>query len=111
MLFRSKVFYEKIYHNLVRFYKNIITIKDFCKLNNIKVHFIETVCKPTDWIIENGYESKEDYVELKEYANLEYSLHMNQIAMDSKLPNVLCPSYHFSENIHSIVADKIIELL
>jgi hypothetical protein len=108
---KYKTLYEKNYHGFVRFYKNIITIKDFCKVNDIQLHFIQTHFDLLSVNIEEEYKNRKDYVEMKEYANLQYSINMLQIAIDCKLPNVLCPSSHYSEDVHSLVADKVIELL
>lgn len=99
---------EKNYHSLVRFYKNIITIKDFCKLNDIKLFFIERY--PIN-DVEPYFENYKDYVNLKNYANFKADLNFMKIVATQNLGNVMCPAFHFNETVHEYISNKVIELL
>jgi hypothetical protein len=109
-IIKYRILVEKNYHSLVRFYKNIISIQDFCKVNNIKLFFVS----PRNIIpeIEKDFSNIEDYVNLKKYSNLNIALSMQQLAIEcDKKENVMCPNYHYNEVVHEIVANKIIELI
>lgn len=97
---------EKNYHSLVKFYKNIITIKDFCKLNNIKLIFIDRNLVKG---VETQFENYEDYVNLKNYSNFVADLNLLEIVKN--LDEVMCPAHHFNEKVHEIIANKVIELI
>jgi hypothetical protein len=110
---RYKAMYETDYHQLVNFYKNIVLLQDFCKLNEITLHWIATfdnVLKqpgPT-----NGYAERPDINVLMEYANLNYTVDMREI-METEFAgqSVICPGGHFGEQIHHRIAEEIVKIL
>lgn len=107
-----KIEFERDYHQMINAYKNIILIQDFCKLNGIRLFWIAGhVNMNKDIEIESNLQDSRDLVALKDYCKFEYSIDMTEIASTCDLPDVLCPSGHYSETIHSIVADKLFKLI
>jgi len=110
---KFKVLYETHYHNLVNFYKNIILLQDFCKLNNIELHWVATFDNVSkDYWALDEYSDRPDINMLMEYANLEYTLDMKEIIVTEFAgQNVVCPGGHFGEIIHERTAQEIVRLL
>lgn len=98
------------YHSCVNFYKNIILIKDFCTSNNIQLVWLATM-HSVELPVEKEYKHAIDFLNLKEYANLNYDIDMNRIAADCGLPHVHAPSYHFTEEIHDLVAKQLLTII
>jgi hypothetical protein len=77
--------YESNYHSQVNFFKNIILLNDFCKLNDIPLLWVSTGFSGTaDAVIEDKYKQARDLINLKEYANLDYAVDMITVAKKSK---------------------------
>ena len=108
-----KINYEKDYHAFVNFYKNLIQIQDFCKVNNIRLLLLATVNGKTheNLVIEENYKNEIDLKNLVGYANLSFAIDMFDIAAKCDLPDVIAPSSHLSESVHSLVADKLYNIL
>lgn len=89
------------YHRMVMFYKNVILLQDFCKVNSIKLLWIAGNSN----IIEDNVVNKDikDFNNFKEYANFSYAVEMPKIAKDINV-GVLCPERHFAEKVHDAVA-------
>jgi hypothetical protein len=109
-VFKYMVSANKNYHSLIRYYKNIISIQDFCKVNNIKLFFLD---RNTTNQIESEFENYEDYINLKKYANFKVDLDMSQekIRTIFKTENIICPGHHYNENVHEYIANELIKLL
>jgi hypothetical protein len=107
-LINFKLAYQLDYHSLVNFYKNVVLLQDFCKLNNIVLMWVETY--RNNLISDTNNNLYTDLQNFKDYAALEYSTSMNEIA-DEINHNVLCPSGHFSEIVHEAVAIKLANLI
>ena len=110
---KYKAIYEKDYHQLVNFYKNIVLLQDFCKLNDITLHW---VASHDNILIDNwpmtGYEDRPDINMLMEYAKLEYIVDMKKIVETEFVgKQVVCPGGHFAESIHQRTAEKIVDIL
>lgn len=97
---------KKKYHGLVKFYKNIITIQDFCKVNNIKLIFIDRKLINS---VEKHFEDYEDYVNLKKYSNFKADLDILEIVKN--IDEAMCPGHHFNEKAHEVISNMIVELL
>lgn len=103
-----KLKYEKDYHVFVNFYRNVIFVKDFCEVNNIKLIWLSAASDEASRLtIEEQYKNEKDLLNLKEYAQLKYSIDMFDIASTCGLANVFAPSHHFSEEVHAIVANQL----
>ena len=108
---------SKFYHSMVKFYKNVITIQDFCKLNNIRLIFIDRnlirLAETQIKIVETQFENCEDYINLKNYSNFKANLNisLSDLGCTFKTESILCPSYHYAEIVHEYIADEIIKLL
>jgi hypothetical protein len=89
------------YHRMVMFYKNVILLQDFCKVNSIKLLWVAGNTN----IVENNVvdTDAEDYNNFKEYANFSYAAEMPKIAKDIDI-GVMCPGRHFAEKVHDAVA-------
>lgn len=100
------------YHAAVNFYKNIILIQDYCKLNDIQLHWIATHDNiVTEYAIESDVQDQYDLFALREYANLQYSIDMKNFFTEFNFQNMLCPGGHFSELVHERTAQEIVYLL
>jgi hypothetical protein len=106
-----KLEYETNYHNLIRFYKNIILLKDFCKNNNIVLYFINVFDSPTAAFIEDEYKDSEDLKNMICYADLKCVLDFHQLVVDNKYQKLLCSGGHFNFVAHEMFAQKIIEFI
>ena len=90
------------------FYKNAILLQDFCKVNNIKLLWIAgngNIIKDNNVVDQKNIE---DYKNFKEYVNFGYAIEMCEVAKDINI-NVMCPGYHFSETVHDVVANSLLE--
>ena len=113
---KYKVLHETDYHRLINFYKNVILIKDFCKLNDIDLYWVAPVNNyetGQNTKIDNSVlEKMEDYKLLKEYADLKYTIFMQGIKETEFFgKEVTCPGGHFAEAIHTVVATKLVEVI
>ena len=122
-IFDYKLKYETDYHCYINFYKNVILIKNFCSVNNIRLYFVLPLpLPPKFW--QSGYKPHpldvdakfsvtdiESIKNLENYANLVPDIYMTDIATSCKLPEVYAPGGHFAESIHEIVADKLFNII
>ena len=122
-IFDFKLKYETDYHCYTNFYKNVILIKNFCSVNNIRLYFVLPLpLPPKFW--QSGYKPHpldvdakfsvtdiESIKNLENYANLVPAINMTDIATSCKLPEVYAPGGHFAESIHEIVADKLFNII
>lgn len=96
------------YHRLVYFYKNIITIKDFCKQNNITLYWINF------WhhFLE-GFDYKDrDFINLKEYADLTYIFNWEDYFRTTfQNKKIFFSGGHMCEIVHDFIADKLVEII
>lgn len=98
------VHYVKDYsviHAYSNYYKNLILIQDFCKVNDIKLILIETLFKDAEESNENNL--------LRQYAKT-YDFSMSKIAHELG-GNIFAPCGHFSEIVHNKLADEIVKIL
>lgn len=122
-IFDFKLQYETDYHCYINFYKNVILIKNFCSVNNIRLYFVLPLpLPPKFW--QSGYKPHpldvdakfsvtdiKNIKNLENYANLVPDIYMTDIATSCKLPEVYAPGGHFAESIHEIVADKLFNII
>lgn len=106
-----KIRYEKNYHMLVNYYKNIIMLQDFCKSNDITLHWVS--CH--DDISRNSkpepeYENDICLNNFIEYADLDFIVRMEEVA-ERLHYDVYCPGGHFSEKVHEEVASIIANII
>ena len=106
-----KIRYEKNYHMLVNYYKNIIMLQDFCKSNDITLHWVS--CH--DDISRNSkpepeYENDICLNNFIEYADLDFIVSMEEVA-ERLHYDVYCPGGHFSEKVHEEVASIIANII
>jgi hypothetical protein len=96
------------YHRMLMFYKNAILLQDFCKVNSIKLLWIAgngNIIKDNNVVDQKNIE---DYKNFKEYVNFGYAIEMCEVAKDINI-DVMCPGYHFSETVHDVVANSLLE--
>lgn len=111
-----KLKYETDYHCYINFYKNIILIKNFCSVNNIRLYFVLPMRLPPKFRndgLDNtySYNDIESIRNLENYANLVPDIDIPDIANSCKLPAVYAPGGHYVEAIHEIVADKLFNII
>lgn len=102
--------YEKNYHSYVRTFKNIIQLQDFCKNNGINLFWISSFMNILDYFnieIEYRFNEDHDLTNFMNYAKFEYFLDMHEVAKTCNLNNVVCPSGHFSVDVHNLIAELI----
>jgi hypothetical protein len=107
-LINFKLAYQLDYHALVKFYKNVVLLQDFCKLNDITLLWLETYNRSFD--NNTMYHDLYDLENLKNYADYKRSILMQCIAEEIS-DGALCPSGHFSEVVHDAVANKVVALI
>lgn len=96
---------ETSYHRLVEYYKNWITIKEFCKNNDIELLFLKVFNDDFE-----GTTKPKDLLLLEEYVNLQYTIHMGNVS--EKVEKRYCPDGgHFSAAVHTLVAEEFVKLL
>lgn len=111
MIRKYNALYERNYHQLVLFYKNVILLQDFCKVNNIKLIWVAGITNVVNKIlVEPQYKYATDLTALKEYAKFEYTIDMDKIAKEI-FYDVKCPHSHFSEKVHEEVAIQLAKIL
>ena len=108
---RYRVLYETSYHSLVNFYKNVITLQDFCSNNNICLHWIATGENVINRKIEDEYNDRIDLQMLIDYAKFNYSIDMTKIVAEYPGEKVVCPGGHFGELIHQRTAEEIVRII
>jgi hypothetical protein len=106
-LVRFKVEYETDYHAFVNYFKNIIYIQDFCRVNGFKLYFI---CPKYTYPNDELLQCNPDLSDMVNYADLKYELVMDDIAIRIN-KNALTPTFHYSEIIHDEVARILYEKL
>jgi len=105
-----KIEFETTYHQLVKAYTNIITLQDFCKLNNIELHWISSQCNILKLLPEKRILNQQDLDVRKIYSNFKYSFDFNLIAESmSYTDEIYCPANHYSEIVHEKLSNLIIE--
>lgn len=108
---KYKTLNETDYHHGINFYKNVILIQDFCKLNNIPLLWISVICDPpyTDF---RELEKYADYVNYRDYANLNYAIDMNEcVNTYFKGQPIVCPGGHYGEPAHDLMAKKLADII
>lgn len=99
------------YHKMLAFYKNVILIQDFCKINAIKLLWVSGNSNIiNDYDIEQQYAKQKDIQQLTDYANFKPSADMQQIAK-SIIDKTVLPGYHYSEIVHEETARQLKELI
>lgn len=108
---RYKILFETNYHTLVNFYRNVVLISDFCKVNDISLYWIATGEDVTKRKVEDHLSDRLDLKMLMEYTNFKYDINMVEIVEEYPGENVICPGGHFGELIHERTAQEIIKIL
>jgi hypothetical protein len=110
---KYKVLYEKPYHSMLNFYRNVVLLQDYCKLNDIDLYWIsggENIHTETDNRLEITF--RNDLVALMEYAKMQVVISMQDI-VEHELRDQLsmCPGRHFAQPVHDRTAEKIVNIL
>ena len=115
---KYKVLYEKPYHSMLNFYKNVVLLQDYCKLNSVDLHWIsggENIHTMMNYLHhENSIADifKNDLVALMEYAKMQVTLSMQDIAEhELRGELVMCVGRHFAQPVHDRIAEKIVDIL
>lgn len=99
------------YHQIVNFYKNTITLDNFCISNKIKLLWVAGNSNVLKTVIpEDKYINCPDFKNILEYFDKEtfYSVELPEIARDINI-NTMTPGYHFSEVVHEKAAELLLE--
>jgi hypothetical protein len=110
---KLKVLYETNYHAAISFYRNVMLLNNFCKLYDIRLHWIAARDDvPNEYHIESRMLARPDLTMYQKCANLEYAIKMNEIVQTefSGQP-VICPGGHFAEPVHKKIAQEIVKIL
>lgn len=101
----------KNYNKLVNLYRHVILLKDFCKVNNIRLFFVSPFNPINEsYPIEEQHANEKDYLALKEYADYHEAVNMDTIARTINHSTRL-PGYHFSELVHEHTANELLKLI
>jgi hypothetical protein len=107
-----KIQFESDYHQLFNAFKNILLIKNFCQIQNIKIIWVNTCfIDINEMQPENHFKNVRDLKAFREYVDLKYDVDMIKIAKESKLENVITPGLHFTESIYELIAENIIDII
>jgi hypothetical protein len=98
--------YYSEYHATTNYYKNLIFIRDFCKLNHIRLILVDV--SHNDIEIDN--EPDNDLKNLKQYLDLKYDFDISRIAHQVG-GDIFCPCGHFTESVHDRLAEEIVKIL
>lgn len=105
---KQKIIYENDYHWMMNFYKNIILIQDFCKVNDIKLLWIAASDNMlTDFKFDMDAFISEDIMVYSKYANLMYTLEMFKCLDVFEGQPVICPGGHLGPNVHEYIAARL----
>jgi hypothetical protein len=96
------------YHALTNYYKNLIYIQDFCKVNDIRLVFVNLMNdQPT--IPEDNVQEANKVTQLKNYVK-KYDFDMPTIAHTMQ-GDIFAPCGHFTEIVHTKLAEEIVKTL
>ena len=108
-LIEYKLRYEKNYHGMVNYYKNVLLLQDFCAKNNITLYWLQShgrnIIDP-----EPEYANDPCFNNFKEYVDFKYTISMTEIGQEI-YHKVRCPSGHYSENVHEEVANRLVNII
>lgn len=97
------------YHALTNYYQNLIHIQDFCKVNDIRLIFVNLMNdQPT--IPEDNIEEANKVTQLKNYVK-DYDFDMPAISYSMKGLDIYAPCGHFTEIVHAKLAEEIVKTL
>lgn len=110
---KYKVLYETPYHSMLNFYRNVVLLQDYCKLNDIDLYWIsggENIHTVNDNRLEINF--RDDLVALMEYAKMQIAISMQDIAEHELIGRMsMCPGRHFAQPVHDRTAEKIVDIL
>ena len=101
-VYQFYVKYSSSYHALSNYYNNLISIQDFCKVNNIRLILLDAMSH-TDII------KDEELTHLVEYVR-PYDIDMSKIAQTTS-GEVYAPLGHYTEIVHDRIAEEIVKIL
>lgn len=105
-----KIEFETTYHQLVKAYTNIITLQNFCKLNNITLYWISGFHNLLDMYSEDSILDQRELDLRKKYLNFSYRYNINEISKSMPIAaETYCPDGHYSEIVHEKLSDIIID--
>lgn len=111
---KYKLLFETPYHARVRYYQNLILLRDFCKLNDIRLLWVATcndaVKEQDDGEWYKKYPALPDINNFREYLDFKYTLRMFDVA-DEIRDETMCPGFHFSEIVHDEVAKRLAKII
>lgn len=99
--------YNTEYHIQTNLYKNLLLIKNFCNVKNIKLLFLKPFEIIHPLVTKNP---KNDLIAFQESVNLKFDIEMDKIA-ENLNEKILCPGRHFSPMVHTFVAEQIANLI
>lgn len=105
-LIKYKALHEHYYQRMLEFYKNWILIKDFCRCNDIELHWISIGMIEENFSIIRNHN---DLLALKNYVDLKHSVNMSSCA--EGIQGKYVADGHFSEAVHDVVAKKFEKIL
>lgn len=108
---KYKVLYETPYHSMLNFYKNVVLLQDYCKLNDVDLYWI-TAGENIWTVVEPLHENRNDLAALMDYAKMQIAISMQDIAEHELIgQGSMCPGRHFAQPVHDRTAEKIVSIL
>ena len=111
------VTHDTDYHQYMRFYKNVILIQDFCKVNSIKLYWVKGLpheglgAHQTLGSFLEKPSTPKDLEVLVTYADLKYDIGMKKSSSRLATKNIYCPQGHFIEEVHAVAAGELCDLI
>jgi hypothetical protein len=108
---KYKVLYETPYHSMLNFYRNVVLLQDYCKLNDVDLYWI-TAGENIWTVVEPPHENRNDLAALMDYAKMQIAISMQDIAEHELIGQLsMCPGRHFAQPVHDRTAEKIVSIL
>jgi hypothetical protein len=108
---KYKVLYETPYHSMLNFYRNVVLLQDYCKLNDVDLYWI-TAGENIWTVVEPPHENRNDLAALMDYAKMQIAISMQDIAEHELIgQRSMCPGRHFAQPVHDRTAEKIVSIL
>jgi hypothetical protein len=108
---KYKVLFEKSYHSMLNFYKNVVLLQDYCKLNEVDLYWISGG-ENIHTVVSQSHTDRNDLKSLMDYANMQVAISMRDIVEHELVgQNTMCPGGHYAQPVHDRTAEKIVEIL
>ena len=107
---KYKVLYETKYHSMLNFYKNVVLLQDYCKLNDVELYWI-SAGENIHTMVSQSHRDRNDLKSLMDYADMQIISMRDIIDLELVGQETMCPGGHFAQPVHDRTAEKIVDIL